>query len=141
MVDWDMTKQFGPRDHAELIQMDNRLVEIAKLPMEQRQERFDELEKEMPGQPPAVRLLMPAVSKLAEADRRRVAMLRCATVLIACERYRLAHGRWPTALAELTPAFLKAVPLDPFDGKPLRLAVWDEGLVIYSIGKDAVAIH
>ncbi|MHC5542552.1 hypothetical protein ACYOEI_30370, partial [Singulisphaera rosea] len=31
---------------------------------------------------------------------------------------------------------LEAIPADPFDGKPLRLAVIDGEPVIYSIGRD-----
>jgi hypothetical protein len=53
---------------------------------------------------------------------------------IACERFRLKHDRWPTALADLCPQFLPAVSLDPFDGEPLRLAAQDDGIVIHSVG-------
>ena len=32
------------------------------------------------------------------------------------------------------PAYLPAVPLDPWDGKPLRYKKLDKGYVIYSVG-------
>ena len=32
--------------------------------------------------------------------------------------------------------YLKAVPLDPFDGKPLRYKKLSPGYVVYSIGED-----
>jgi hypothetical protein len=53
--------------------------------------------------------------KQAEANR------RTATTALAVERYRLQHGRWPDSLEALVSAqLLRQVPLDPYDGKPLR---------------------
>jgi hypothetical protein len=34
------------------------------------------------------------------------------------------------------PAYLSAVPIDPFDKLPLRLRARPEGLLIYSVGPD-----
>jgi hypothetical protein len=82
-----------------------------------------------------VHLLLPAVEKVAHAHWRTTALARCAAVGIACERFRQEHKRWPTALNELVPAFLPAVPLDPYDGLPLRYTKWEDGVVVYSVGK------
>ena len=79
--------------------------------------------------------MLPAMDKVAYSHWRGVAEARCASVGIACERFRLKNGRWPTTLNELCPAFLAAVPLDPFDGQPLRLANQDDGVIVHSIGK------
>lgn len=57
---------------------------------------------------------------------------RAAAVAVACERFRLAHGRWPTSLAELPPAD----NTDPYTGRPLRLKPLADGLLVYSIGPD-----
>jgi len=54
------------------------------------------------------------------------AALETAAVGIACERFRIARGRWPHDLSDLVPA----VPLSPFDARPLR----------YKVGGDRVAI-
>ncbi len=55
----------------------------------------------------------------------------------AIERHRLAHaGHPPETLAELVPAFLTAVPTDPFDGQPLRYHRTGDAFVVYSIGAD-----
>ena len=59
-----------------------------------------------------------------------------ALAALAAERFRLAHKRWPKDLQELCPAYLEEVPIDPFDGKPLKLAHRDDGIVIYSVDKD-----
>ena len=55
---------------------------------------------------------------------------------LAAERYRLDKGQFPKRLEDLVPGYLKAVPLDPFDDKPLRYWVTEREVVIYSIGDD-----
>jgi hypothetical protein len=55
---------------------------------------------------------------------------------IACERYRLANGRWPAALDDLSPDYIAEVPPDPFAGRPIRYAVEDKGILLYSVGAD-----
>ena len=51
---------------------------------------------------------------------REIARLRCAATACAVERYRLKHGKLPKDLNALVPEFMNKVPIDPFDGKPLR---------------------
>ena len=80
-------------------------------------------------------LLLPAVDKVGAAYWRSTAEARCAVVGIACERFRQQNKRWPGTLAELVPALLPAVPLDPYDGQPLRFEKMDYGVVVYSVGK------
>ncbi len=58
------------------------------------------------------------------------------TTALAVERFRLDRGRLPGQLQELTPQFLEAIPMDPFDGAPLRYRRLDRGYVIYSVGAD-----
>jgi hypothetical protein len=36
----------------------------------------------------------------------------------------------------LVPRYLKEIPVDPYDGAPLRMRRLDDGLVIYSVGPD-----
>lgn len=73
---------------------------------------------------------------LDEGCRSTLATARATAVCIAIRRWQRHHagGGTPSDLHELIPAFLEAVPQDPFDGKPLR---WNktEG-VVYSIGSD-----
>ena len=45
----------------------------------------------------------------------RTMQLRC-----AFEIFKLKHGSYPVRLDELVPSVLDAVPLDPYDGKPIR---------------------
>ena len=45
---------------------------------------------------------------------------RASRLRLAFEDFRSAKGRYPTDLAELVPDFIAAVPLDPYDGQPIR---------------------
>ena len=47
-----------------------------------------------------------------------------------------AAGKLPDALGEVVPAYLDAVPRDPFDGAELRYKRLEKGYVVYSIGED-----
>lgn len=65
------------------------------------------------------------------------ARLRVARLMIACERFRRARGRWPASQAEALGREPAPGERDPFDGKPLRVSVRDDGgLVVSSIGPD-----
>ena len=57
--------------------------------------------------------------------------------LIACalERYRLSQGDYPATLGALTPIFLKKVPQDVVNGKPLAYRKKADGtFLLYSVG-------
>jgi len=82
-------------------------------------------------------MLLPALSRTTVRDVERRARLRVTQTALAVERFRLANaGRLPTALTELTPKYLAAVPVDPFDGEPLRFKTRASGYVVYSISQD-----
>jgi hypothetical protein len=79
-------------------------------------------------------LLVPACEKVATAGIRNRAELLCASTAIACERFRLAKGRWPGDLAEIPKEILPEVPLDPYTGGPLRYHRFVDGIAVYSVG-------
>src|SRR5262249_57314043 len=62
--------------------------------------------------------------------------LRCAVVGLALERCRLRDGRWPNSLADVPRDILADIPLDPFDGKPLKYTRRGDGVTVYSVGAD-----
>lgn len=65
-----------------------------------------------------------------------IALLRTG---IALERYRLKHGVHPAALADLVPSYLPAVPIDPWDEKPLRYQLQPDGSpLVWSVGRDGI---
>jgi hypothetical protein len=134
-------------DHALFLSFINKYIKNAQLPMQEQAEVEKRIDQEvraqvapsaLPGMAMITRLLLPAVSKASEAVRRKHAMLRCTIVALAAERYRREKKTWPDKIDQLCPQFLAAVPLDPFDGKPLRYRRVRDGVVIYSAGHDVV---
>ncbi|HEY7328121.1 MAG TPA: hypothetical protein VH592_10795 [Gemmataceae bacterium] len=91
-----------------------------------------------PSRAVITRLLLPAMTKVSEAFRREHAYIRCTIVALAAERYRRDKKAWPESVDQLCPQYLSSVPLDPYDGKPLRCKREIDGLIIYSIGNDGV---
>jgi hypothetical protein len=100
-----------------------------------------------PGKPPAPwsyqLLAYPArvnLSIMAERFRSAglmLASIRTVDTALAVERYRLAHdGRPPAALTDLIPAFLPAVPIDPYSGRPVVYRASSRRYVVYCLGPD-----
>lgn len=68
----------------------------------------------------------------------------CALVqtAIALHRWKLKHGGFPTTLDELVPGLLPALPVDPFDGQPLRYQRGTNApFTLYSVGHNCVDDH
>jgi hypothetical protein len=123
-----------------LLRVLTRRVEAARLPLREQPAAFNALAAEegrdLPRDAILTLLLLPALDKLGQASWRKHAQVRSLAALIAVERFRQAGGRWPARLDELAPRFLAAVPLDPYDGKPLRYRRLGDGVVVYSVGED-----
>jgi RNA polymerase sigma factor (sigma-70 family) len=74
---------------------------------------------------------------LISKEASSLANLRLALTAVALEQFRAAHNnRYPPTLSELTPDYLSATLLDPFDGQPLRYRQQGAGYALYSIGPD-----
>jgi len=70
------------------------------------------------------------------------AMANLTTTALALQRHQLAHGEYPSSLDQLTPAFLAAIPRDPFDGEPLRYRKLDsQSFLLYAVGIDGGDDH
>ena len=62
---------------------------------------------------------------------------RVVVTAIALKRFQLKHGKLPETLDELVPEFLSSVPIDLYDGKPLRYHPNANGTyLLYSTGED-----
>ncbi len=83
---------------------------------------------------PLTATLLPSIQSVFQARARVRAQRRAAITALAIERFRLRHGRVPATLGELVPEFLTGVPVDPYDGQPLRYLADDDGFTIYSVG-------
>lgn len=77
------------------------------------------------------------LSRLALRALRSDTECRIVVTAIALKRFQLQHGQFPDTLAALTPAYLPAVAIDPFDGKPLKYRSNGDGtFLLYSVGED-----
>ncbi len=58
---------------------------------------------------------------------------------LAVERYRQEKGAWLESLQALVLAgYVKAIPLDPYDGQPVRYRRLPDGVVLFSVGPDRI---
>lgn len=121
---------------AAMLEYNTDMLEVAKLPPHERAARLREIRVDPRKLPLLARVLIPATEKIVDADTRNLAWVRPTIVGLALERYRIDHSVYPDSLDQLMPSYLKAVPLDPYDGKPLRYRRLADGVVVYSIGQD-----
>ena len=84
------------------------------------------------------RMLLPTLSFAVEKNVQGLTQLEVARTALAVQRYRLAQGKLPAALGDLAPAYLDAVPVDPFDGQALRFKPLAAGFIVYSVGRDGM---
>ena len=132
-------------DHAFMLVAINEAFNIAQLPLSEQPQAWKDWDHRIrAAKAEAVVekrkvlsfLLLPAFDMVAVGTLRDHTRLSCVLTGLAAERFRLAHKRWPKDLQELCPAYLKEVPTDPFDGKPLKLVQRGHGIIIYSVDKD-----
>jgi hypothetical protein len=85
-----------------------------------------------------LRELQPAFQAAIQAFGRSEAALRAAEGLTAVRRWQLTHGgaNPPDLASAFRASGRQAVPADPYDGRPIRLAVVEGKPVVYSVGKD-----
>lgn len=125
--------------HAAYLRFLNECVEISKLPPEEQVERFQQLNMKEPENVPELLAGLTRDSGfriMARGFHYSLAFMRCGIAAVAVERFRLAHGHWPDRLEDLVPAYLSKLPIDPFDGQPLRFRRLKDGVIIYTIGEE-----
>jgi hypothetical protein len=128
-------------EHPEMLRWMNRAIDVARLPAHEQAAVEKELDHELRAsrvEGSLMSLLLPAIFKVSEAHRRKLAFVRCIQATLAVERYSRDKGTWPASLEKLKPDFLGVVPLDPFDGKPLRYRRVADGVIVYSVGPDGI---
>jgi hypothetical protein len=92
------------------------------------------LEAERTWLPGFTESLIVAVVQLSEAFARDAACVAAAETAVAVERYRLANsGTVPERLEQLVPAFLPAVPIDPFSGQSLHYQSIEDGYILNGV--------
>jgi hypothetical protein len=80
------------------------------------------------------KMLLPAAYGAVEQKCRANVELAATRILLALKAYKLEKGKLPATLAELVPEYLDSVPLDDYDGLPMRYNAARK--VVYSVGKN-----
>jgi hypothetical protein len=79
--------------------------------------------------------IVPNYSRAWQATAQNQTRAHQALLACALERYRLAHGTFPSNLAGLVPDFLQSVPQDLVNGQPLHYILKDKNrFLLYSVG-------
>jgi hypothetical protein len=140
---WHLTRS---SDYAYYQQIMSRLIAASRRPWPQARDDVAAIDAEIEavkGGSPVTRwqrsmtlLTVPSLSHCFDAAARGTALNASADTAIAMELFRRRTGELPTRLDVLAPEYLPHVPLDPYDGKPLRLVIRPGEYVVYAVGTD-----
>jgi len=83
-----------------------------------------------------VDMTFPSAEKFLARKCRENVGLAATQIILALRCHQMKSGVLPRSLNELVPQFLPSVPLDDFDGKPMRFS--PEKRLIYSVGQDLI---
>ena len=78
--------------------------------------------------------LMSGLPRFHASKCRENCAIAATQILIALKCYKLEHGELPDTLDQLVPKYFPKIPLDDFDGRPMRYS--KEKRVVYTIGTD-----
>jgi hypothetical protein len=83
-------------------------------------------------------MMTPSVESYIRALARGTATIHATECLVVIRRWQSGHrGGLPANMASaLANSPLKAVPIDPYDGRPMRFILLDGQPVVYSVGRD-----
>ena len=81
-----------------------------------------------------VQLFAPALLRALAKENSAMMENRLTQLALLLAAYKADHGAYPAALAELSPTYLKAIPVDLFSDKPLIYARTEKGFTLYSVG-------
>jgi hypothetical protein len=116
---------------------------VAESVMAAKPEIVDRWEPKVKAQRLAELAALPAISYLSAGfvwiDRRRQTEEGLAIAAFALAGYRADHHEYPKTLANLVPAYIDAIPQDPFTDGPLRYKPEQhggqlDGYLLYSVG-------
>jgi len=79
-------------------------------------------------------MLTPSPTGIFEAATQTHALQRVTMTALALRLYRKENGRYPENLQQLVPKYLPSVPVDPYDGKPIRYRRLQKGFKVWSVG-------
>jgi hypothetical protein len=85
---------------------------------------------------PFLQSSIPAYGMLMQQGQVAMQKRDAVLVAIALELHRRAHGSYPQTLDALSPRLLPSVPIDRFDGRPIKYTLRDGRPLLYSVATD-----
>lgn len=85
-----------------------------------------------------IQILMPSFIHSLELLQKSRAQIECARLALAAEEYRVQTGRFPGQWSEIAWTNAILLPIDPYDGRPIRMKRTEKGAVFYSIGENQI---
>jgi hypothetical protein len=126
------------RDGAYSLRSMNRLCEVSNRPLHEQADAYRQASEDAKSHTDYILVAsdLSGPEKVFHAAQRCRAQLDCARVGIAVERFRQAKKRWPASLDEIPLDLLPGVPIDPYDGQPVRFRRTETGVVVYTLGQN-----
>ncbi|MHB1157573.1 MAG: hypothetical protein ACYC26_12145 [Phycisphaerales bacterium] len=122
------------------LQTMRQVVAIQKMPTEERLGELQKIYVQLEVHPTSnmpTRIIVPGYIRVVLLNLRTIARLRAAMTAMGIERYRLAHGDWPTDWKQFVPEYVsEATGIDPFTGGSLEVKMDEKRLLVYSVGED-----
>ncbi len=109
------------------------LDEAAQLPYWQVKDRLRDLDQRAEHNPIGM-IPWTSIGAIMEKGTKAEARRDAARLGLALYAYRARNGKFPAKLDDLAPEFIESVPLNPYDGEPMKVQRTERGMTIYSVG-------
>ncbi|HUW60991.1 MAG TPA: hypothetical protein VMZ06_08295 [Candidatus Bathyarchaeia archaeon] len=121
-----------------------RIGEAAALPYYEAKPVFDQIDADIQGLPRTrvmSRMVLPALTRAAEAQARHEAYLGLMSLGLAIEQYHAQNGEYPATLNGVAPTLGGSIPLDPFTGQPFGYESSGDSYSLYSAMGSALSLN
>lgn len=117
--------------HPTMLRVLNEFSMLAARPLQEQRAVLQPLATRVQtSEPRRVQMVVSTLLSRLDDYLRMKTQLRQFIVLLALERYRLAEGRWPDSLEQLTPRFLPEIPSNVLGTGPMTYTRFDRGVRI-----------
>ncbi len=126
-------------DEFNVLRIFGKYMRVSSRPFYESHPLFVEISTEIEslhGLAPTSAIAIPDLSRVSTTWVNMEARLDVADTALGLILYKQAHGAYPDTLAALVPEYEDAVPVDVFDGQPLRYERKGDGFLLYSVGED-----
>ncbi|MBW1772021.1 MAG: ankyrin repeat domain-containing protein [Deltaproteobacteria bacterium] len=102
----------------------------------QQQKEWEESVMKKPGGLISAVAGVPRLSRYSIRPHFAQAHVGLQNLALAVSAFYRENDRYPSRYMELLPGYIREIPIDPFDGKFLKMSAVDGGMILYSVGPD-----